>query len=610
MSSTNGASGGGSGTNKESFDDLFKTIQKLEEKVQTDAARHNVNVVTLKNELSRQNSRVIKAEQRREHLLARKAQLEKTLATERRKTQQVRDAAADTQAILVAKKEVAEQMKKRHDEIAALVASQEKGDPSMDATMSELTVKVEKLKSLRKRYDSVKVELDSNTRKAADMKTAWEKEIEPNFQAQVSALQAKRVSVEGEIKAVRRQITDCEVPKLRTEVSQLESQLSEKTANVDALALDVGELEAQVKTANEEAAEVRIRLKEAISRRDCSRSELDEANRQKTSYRKKLDEVMARKEQLLAALDIKSEEEKKLKKLQEDIHAQNTILFDMQVQVKELTEVVNETKEIEESNAKQTAEVAKANEALDARESELEPKITEAHGKVAHLKRAIAEGALRHANNTATVKRQSIDLEALRAKIQATNDEIESLRETQCHAEQMIGANAAALEENGRRLSEGRGVYDEVKGLEVRVAQSKEAYAMYDENLSVMSQEMRHQTDGVLENIQIEQDQLKAKETAIAEAIQRKDDEMMELKKKVEQEKVRLVDLERQMTEQAVREAVDSAMARLPKDVQDKIKSMEREADPELPAATDEVLNNSSVMGVASDASFETAFDA
>ena len=45
---------------------------------------------------------------------------------------------------------------------------------------------------------------------------------------------------------------------------------------------------------------------------------------------------MARKEQLLAALDIKSEEEKKLKKLQEDIHAQNTILFDMQVQVKEV----------------------------------------------------------------------------------------------------------------------------------------------------------------------------------------------------------------------------------------------------------------------------------
>ena len=57
MSSTNGASGGGSGSNKESFDDLFKTIQKLEEKVQTDAARHNVNVVTLKNELSRQKSR-------------------------------------------------------------------------------------------------------------------------------------------------------------------------------------------------------------------------------------------------------------------------------------------------------------------------------------------------------------------------------------------------------------------------------------------------------------------------------------------------------------------------------------------------------------------------
>ena len=63
-----------------------------------------------------------------------------------------------------------------------------------------------------------------------------------------------------------------------------------------------------------------------------------------------------------------------------------------------------------------------------------------------------------------------------------------SLRETQCHAEQMIGANAAALEENGRRLSEGRGVYDEVKGLEVRVDQSKESYAMYDESLSVMSQ--------------------------------------------------------------------------------------------------------------------------
>ena len=37
----------------------------------------------------------------------------------------------------------------------------------------------------------------------------------------------------------------------------------------------------------------------------------------------------------------------------------------------------------------------------------------------------------------------------------------------------------------------------------------------------LISQEMRHQTDGVLENIQIEQDQLKAKETAITEAIQR-----------------------------------------------------------------------------------------
>ena len=42
-------------------------------------------------------------------------------------------------------------------------------------------------------------------------------------------------------------------------MSQLEIQLSEKTANVEALALEVGELEAQVKTANEEAAEVRIR---------------------------------------------------------------------------------------------------------------------------------------------------------------------------------------------------------------------------------------------------------------------------------------------------------------------------------------------------------------
>ena len=45
---------------------------------------------------------------------------------------------------------------------------------------------------------------------------------------------------------------------------------------------------------------------------------------------------MAKKEQLLAALDVKNHEEKKLKKLQEDIHAQNTILFDMQVQVKEV----------------------------------------------------------------------------------------------------------------------------------------------------------------------------------------------------------------------------------------------------------------------------------
>ena len=54
MSSTNGVSGGGSGSNKASFDDLFKTIQNLEEKVQTDAARHNFNV---KNELSGQNTR-------------------------------------------------------------------------------------------------------------------------------------------------------------------------------------------------------------------------------------------------------------------------------------------------------------------------------------------------------------------------------------------------------------------------------------------------------------------------------------------------------------------------------------------------------------------------
>ena len=46
---------------------------------------------------------------------------------------------------------------------------------------------------------------------------------------------------------------------LHAEVWQLKSQLSEKTANVEALALDVRELEAQVKTANEEAAEARIR---------------------------------------------------------------------------------------------------------------------------------------------------------------------------------------------------------------------------------------------------------------------------------------------------------------------------------------------------------------
>ena len=54
MVASGGGSGSGSESNKESFDDLFKTIQKLEEKVQTDAARHNVNV---KNELSRQNTR-------------------------------------------------------------------------------------------------------------------------------------------------------------------------------------------------------------------------------------------------------------------------------------------------------------------------------------------------------------------------------------------------------------------------------------------------------------------------------------------------------------------------------------------------------------------------
>ena len=45
---------------------------------------------------------------------------------------------------------------------------------------------------------------------------------------------------------------------------------------------------------------------------------------------------------------------------------------------------------------------------------------------------------------------------------------------------------------------------------------------------------------------------------------------MIELRKRVEKEQERLVDMERQMTEQAVREAVDSAMARLPKDVQGK----------------------------------------
>ena len=79
-----------------------------------------------------------------------------------------------------------------------------------------------------------------------------------------------------------------------------------------------------------------FRLQEAIWRRDCSRTELDEDSRQKTSYRKKLDEVIAKREKLLAALDVKSKEEKKLKKLQEDIHAQNSILFDMRIQVKEV----------------------------------------------------------------------------------------------------------------------------------------------------------------------------------------------------------------------------------------------------------------------------------
>ena len=43
------------------------------------------------------------------------------------------------------------------------------------------------------------------------------------------------------------------------EVSNLQSHLIEKTAKVEALALDVKELEGQVKTANEEAAEIRIR---------------------------------------------------------------------------------------------------------------------------------------------------------------------------------------------------------------------------------------------------------------------------------------------------------------------------------------------------------------
>ena len=49
-----------------------------------------------------------------------------------------------------------------------------------------------------------------------------------------------------------------------------------------------------------------------------------------------MDEVIAKREKLLAALDVKSKEEKKLKKLQEDIHAQNSILFDMRIQVKEV----------------------------------------------------------------------------------------------------------------------------------------------------------------------------------------------------------------------------------------------------------------------------------
>ena len=52
---------------------------------------------------------------------------------------------------------------------------------------------------------------------------------------------------------------------LHEEVSNLESHLTEKTAKVEALALDVGELEAQVKTANEEAAGIRIRYDRLFS---------------------------------------------------------------------------------------------------------------------------------------------------------------------------------------------------------------------------------------------------------------------------------------------------------------------------------------------------------
>ena len=62
-----------------------------------------------------------------------------------------------------------------------------------------------------------------------------------------------------EKKATHVNCVDSDQTCVQAEVSQLESQLSEKTANVEALALDVGDLEAQVKTANEEAAEVRIR---------------------------------------------------------------------------------------------------------------------------------------------------------------------------------------------------------------------------------------------------------------------------------------------------------------------------------------------------------------